>query len=93
MPHIHAIRHIVRLHAERNPSHRERHDEDGEKPRQKGLAFQEDKLTTVDFIGTSILLDDEVITCIGNLSLHIFERNLLWVIIDEGGASCQGNRG
>ena len=80
------------LHTERYPAHGERHHENREEPRQKGLALQESKFTAIDFLSTTVGLYDEVIACIGNLPFHIFEGNLLWVIIYKGGASCQGNR-
>ena len=93
IPH-HAIAHRGGvLHTGRNPAHGERHHENGEEPGQKGLALQESKFTAIDFLSTTVCLDDEVIACIGNLTLHIFEGNLLRVIIDKGGASCQGNGG
>ena len=86
-------RNAVVLHAGRYPAHGERHHENGEEPGQDGPALQESKFTSIDFLSTTVCLDDEVIACIGNLALHIFECNLLRVIIDKGGASCQGNRG
>ena len=93
IPH-HAIAHRGGvLHTGRNPAHGERHHENGEEPGQKGLALQESKFAAINFLSTTVCLDDEVVASIGNLTLHIFEGNLLRVIIDKGGASCQGNGG
>ncbi len=93
--HHHAIAHRGGiLHTERYPAHGERHHENGEEPSRRVLRFKRVNSRRIDFLSTTVGLDDEVIACIGNLPFRYLRGgNLLWVIIDKGGASCQGNRG
>ena len=75
------------------PPHGKRHDEDGEEPGEEGLALEQGIFTAGDFLRTTVFLDDEVVAGIAHLTLHVFERNLVGIVIHEGSATCQGDGG
>ena len=74
------------------PTHRHRHHEKGEKPRQEGVSEQQTVVVALNGIHAFSVVDDEFVTHSVYFALHISHAYRLFIILHNGRATRQRHR-